>query len=117
MIHIIYIVFLCIHCIALSLCLQALSPGIEEARKLQGDAERSMKLAQREAREARQEKEKALRQRDAAEEQKRQAEAVVLADDKSLARRSGMRPLAPRRRRRPPRPTPRSRRRSSSRPG
>ena len=54
-------------------------PGIEEARKLQGEAERDMKLAQRDAREARQEKEKALRQRDAAEEAKRAAEAEHVA--------------------------------------
>lgn len=47
---------------------------IEEARRLQDEAERSMKIAQREAREAHQEKEKALRQRDAAEEARRAAE-------------------------------------------
>lgn len=47
---------------------------IEEARRMQGEAEREMKLAQRDAREARQDKEKALRQRDAAEESRRVAE-------------------------------------------
>eukprot|EP00435_Cladocopium_sp_Y103_P015639 s1364_g3.t2 len=57
------------------LALSRLSQGIEEARRLQDEAERSMKLAQREAREAHQEKDKALRQRDAAEEARRAAEA------------------------------------------
>lgn len=47
---------------------------IEEARQLQAEAERTAKLAQRDAREARQERDKAIQQRKEAEEAKRVAE-------------------------------------------